>query len=151
MTLPTPAPRPPAAITTAAREAAKRARERDRMHVGTVGQRIENAAYAAYIEAATPAPCVMTHTPPMDFAQCETHDETFPLGETCRFDGRNAADVYADEAQEQRARAVLAEAKLEAVAYLLEPVQTRADLKAGWNMLREQLVDVLNPKEARRG
>ena len=27
-----------------------------------------------------PDPCVMTHTPPFDFAQCETHDETFPLG-----------------------------------------------------------------------
>ena len=31
-----------------------------------------------------PAPCLMTHTPPFDFAQCETHDETFPLGGACK-------------------------------------------------------------------
>lgn len=56
-----------------------------------------------------PAPCNMTHTPPFDFAQCETHDTTFALGDKCKFDGRDMLDVYADEAQEQRARAVRAE------------------------------------------
>jgi hypothetical protein len=29
------------------------------------------------------APCNMLHEPPMDFAWCETHDETFPLGAVC--------------------------------------------------------------------
>lgn len=27
--------------------------------------------------------CDMRHQPPMDFAWCETHDETFPLGAVC--------------------------------------------------------------------
>lgn len=36
-----------------------------------------------WIEAALAAPCEMVHTPPMDFASCLTHDETFPLGEVC--------------------------------------------------------------------
>lgn len=58
---------------------------------------------------AEPAQCVMTHTEPFDFAQCETHDETFPLGGVCRFNGREAWEVYADEADEQRQRAVMAE------------------------------------------
>jgi hypothetical protein len=58
--------------------------------------------------------CVMTHTPPMDFAQCETHDETFPLGQECRFKGREAWEVFAEEADEQRQRAVRAEMALEA-------------------------------------
>lgn len=31
-------------------------------------------------------PCDMrVSEPPMDFAWCETHDETFPLGGRCRF------------------------------------------------------------------
>jgi hypothetical protein len=31
------------------------------------------------------APCEMYHTPPMDFAFCETHDTTFALGDKCRY------------------------------------------------------------------
>lgn len=53
--------------------------------------------------------CEMTYTSPFDFAQCETHDTTFPLGGTCKFNGRVIEDVLDDEADEQRARAVLAE------------------------------------------
>lgn len=30
-------------------------------------------------------PCEMYHEPPFDFACCETHDETFPLGGVCPF------------------------------------------------------------------
>ena len=59
------------------------------------------------------AACVMTHTEPFDFAQCETHDETFPLGKKCRFDGREPWEVYAEEADEQRQRAVVAEMALD--------------------------------------
>lgn len=59
------------------------------------------------------APCVMTYTPPMDFAQCETHDETFPLGETCRFDGRDMVEVLFEAVDEQRGRAVRALMELE--------------------------------------
>ena len=60
-----------------------------------------------------PGECVMTHTPPFDFAQCETHDETFPLGGACRFHGRTSvAEVYADEADQMRARAEKAEAEV---------------------------------------
>ena len=53
--------------------------------------------------------CVMTQTDPFDFAQCETHDTTFALGDRCKFYGREPEDVYYDEAQEQRGRAVIAE------------------------------------------
>ena len=60
-----------------------------------------------------PAPCSMTRTDPFDFAQCETHDTTFPLGETCKFDGKEPWEVYADEADEQRQRAVMAEHRVE--------------------------------------
>lgn len=65
------------------------------------------------LDARLPAPCVMTYTPPMDFAQCETHDETFPLGETCRFDGRDMVAVLFDAVDEQRGRAVRAMLELE--------------------------------------
>lgn len=61
------------------------------------------------------AACVMTHTPPFNFAQCETHDETFALGETCRFDGRDMVDVLFEAADEQRGRAVRAEMYLDRV------------------------------------
>ena len=63
-----------------------------------------------------PAPCAMKHTPPMDFAWCDTHDTTFPLGSKCKFDGREPWEVYADEADEQRSRAVMAELKAERLA-----------------------------------
>ncbi len=66
-----------------------------------------------YRAATAPAACVMTHTPPFDFAQCETHDSTFALGQECRFKDRDPADVYFEEAQEQRVRAVRAEAALD--------------------------------------
>ncbi|MBC9927206.1 hypothetical protein [Leucobacter sp. cx-169] len=57
-----------------------------------------------------PEPCVMTHTPPFDFAVCETHDETFPVGGVCKWHGRTSiADVLQDEVDAQRARAVFAE------------------------------------------
>jgi hypothetical protein len=32
-----------------------------------------------------PLGCDLRHEPPYDFAWCETHDETFPLGQTCRW------------------------------------------------------------------
>jgi len=35
------------------------------------------------IRAALAAPCDMRHEPPFDFAWCETHDSTFPLGGVC--------------------------------------------------------------------
>ena len=34
-----------------------------------------------------PAPCKMTHTEPFDFAQCDVHDTTFPLGGVCEWHG----------------------------------------------------------------
>lgn len=65
-------------------------------------------------EQGKPAPCVMTHTPPFDFAQCETHDETFPLGDVCKWHGKESVtEVLQDEVDEQRARAVRAEHQLE--------------------------------------
>lgn len=61
-----------------------------------------------------PAPCVMTHTPPFNFAQCETHDETFPLGGACKWYGKESIyEVLEDETDEQRMRAVRAEQQLE--------------------------------------
>ena len=74
-----------------------------------------------------PAPCVMTHTPPMDFAQCETHDETFPLGETCRFHERDMVEVLFEAADEQRMRAVRAELELERAARALARIRNLAD------------------------
>ena len=40
---------------------------------------------AELLAAAEAAPCAMLHQPPMDFAFCETHDDTFPLGGVCRY------------------------------------------------------------------
>jgi hypothetical protein len=31
------------------------------------------------------APCEMYHQEPFDFAWCETHDTTFPLGGVCKY------------------------------------------------------------------
>ena len=80
------------------------------------------AELRAEVDQLRPAPCNMTHTPPMDFAQCETHDETFPLGSTCRFHGREHETwlVYAEEADKQRLRAVTAEAATAAALDLID-------------------------------
>lgn len=66
----------------------------------------------------TPAVCVTSHQPPYDFAWCEAHDETFPLGGSCRFSGRQMWEVFAEEADEQRQRAVRAEHELAELAPL---------------------------------
>lgn len=83
---------------------------------GSVLPRIEGESVTRWsaraVEQLLNPPCVMTHTPPMDFAQCETHDTTFPLGETCKFDGREPWQVFADEADEQRGLKVRAEQRL---------------------------------------
>ena len=76
-----------------------------------------------------PAPCVMTHTPPFNFAQCETHDETFPLGGACKWHGKESvAQVLQDEADEQRRRAVRAEHQLE----ILRAEQGETASADGW-------------------
>ncbi|KQP63002.1 hypothetical protein [Nocardioides sp. Leaf285] len=63
--------------------------------------------------------CEIVQEAPYDFAYCETHDSTFPLGGRCKFYGRTPEDVYYDEAQEQRGRAVVAEmARDEALQWL---------------------------------
>lgn len=59
-----------------------------------------------------PETCEMVYEEPMDFAQCLTHDETFPLGEECRFNGKVMWEVFAEEADRQRQRAVMAEMSL---------------------------------------
>lgn len=64
--------------------------------------------------------CDMRHAKPYDFAWCETHDTTFPLGEKCKFDGRVAWEVYSDEADEQRRLKVMAEMTLHQVRELAE-------------------------------
>lgn len=59
--------------------------------------------------------CDMTHTPPFDFAQCEKHDTTFPLGGACKFSGRDPFEVLHEEVDQQRGRAVRAEMRLDLV------------------------------------
>lgn len=76
-----------------------------------------------------PAACVMTHTPPMDFAQCETHDTTFSLGEECRFKDRDVVEVLAEETDEQRQRAVRAEMDYERLREATS-VEQRAEMTA---------------------
>ncbi|MBH0123647.1 hypothetical protein ACWDUD_01475 [Rhodococcus sp. NPDC003382] len=79
------------------------------------------------VEHFAPAPCVMTHTPPFDFAQCETHDETFPLGESCRFDGRDMVEVLFEAVDEQRGRAVRAELERDRAEAALARVREYVD------------------------
>lgn len=67
-----------------------------------------------------PAPCNMRQQEPFDFAWCETHDTTFPLGGTCKFNGREPWEVWAAEADEQRGLKVRAEMRAEAAEQLLE-------------------------------
>lgn len=69
---------------------------------------------AAEVESADrPAPCEMVHTPPFDFANCLTHDTTFPLGSKCEWDGVESIFDHLDSmAREQRGRAVRAEMRL---------------------------------------
>lgn len=60
-----------------------------------------------------PDRCNMTHTEPYDFGECEVHDETFPLGENCKwFNQHSVAEVLQDEVDSLRGRAVMAEHKL---------------------------------------
>jgi len=37
-------------------------------------------------------PCIMTHTLPFDFAQCERHDTTFALGDVCKYHTTHTPD-----------------------------------------------------------
>ena len=60
------------------------------------------SAAEAQISDMQPAACDMKCQEPYDFAWCETHDTTFPLGYKCKFDGREAWEVFAAEADEQR-------------------------------------------------
>lgn len=69
------------------------------------------------------APCDMRCEEPYDFAWCETHDSTFPLGGKCRFNGREPWEVYAEEAQDQRRRAVTAEIRAEVLALQIERIR----------------------------
>ena len=69
--------------------------------------------------AAAPETCEMVYEEPMDFASCLTHDETFPLGEECRFNGRVMWEVFAEEADQQRQRAVMTEMSLGRVKSLV--------------------------------
>lgn len=87
-----------------------------------------------------PAACDMKHQPPMDFAYCETHDTTFPLGGKCRFQGREAWEVYADEADEQRGRAVMAEMEADAA---------RAALAALREAVGGLIAEITNPSTPR--
>lgn len=58
----------------------------------------------------TPDPCQMRHQPPMDFAYCETHDTTFPLGSVCEWDDVTSVTRHLyDLVDQQRVRAVRAE------------------------------------------
>lgn len=95
-------------------------------------QTVHDLHEAATSRTDAPAPCEMTHTAPYDFAVCTTHDETFPLGDTCKFFGRTSvAEVYADEADQQRARAVTAEMREESLRETLAlagPHASRADV-----------------------
>lgn len=91
-------------------------------------------------EQGKPAPCVMTHTPPFDFAQCETHDETFPLGGACKWHGKESiTEVLQDEADEQRARAVRAEHELE----MLQAEQGEPEWEYGYELIESDTRDVL--------
>lgn len=73
------------------------------------------------LNAGKPDPCVMTHTPPYDFAQCETHDTTFALGETCEWYGvESVAIKLENDVDNQRLRAVKAEMERDSLLYLVE-------------------------------
>ncbi|MFS0887044.1 hypothetical protein [Aeromicrobium sp. 179-A 4D2 NHS] len=75
-----------------------------------------------------PQPCEMTHTPPFDFAQCEKHDTTFPLGEECKFHNRDPWEVIYDEADAQRRRAVIAERDRDEALDRAERAQRECDV-----------------------
>ncbi|MEJ7648582.1 MAG: hypothetical protein WKF57_05945 [Nakamurella sp.] len=89
-------------------------------HPGVGGAAIELARAAAdEIEhlrdhSDIPGPCKVTHTPPFDFAQCETHDETFALGSICKWHGaQSISEVLQAEADDQRGLKVRAEMELD--------------------------------------
>ena len=85
-----------------------------------------------------PDPCVMTHTPPYDFAQCATHDTTFPLGGVCKYHGKSMGEIaamFADEVDEQRLLKVRAEAERDSARFgegeAHELINRQADLLTG--------------------
>lgn len=58
-------------------------------------------------------PCQVSHEQPYDFKWCETHDRTFPLDGDCDHKGKSALDWQDAREQEQRVRALRAEARAE--------------------------------------
>lgn len=90
------------------------------------------------------AECVMTRTPPFDFAQCETHDTTFALGATCKFQGRDAWEVFADEADEQRQRAVMAEDAVERATEAAQGARAQALTEAA-GLIESYAADPTDP------
>lgn len=81
-------------------------------HLAHVVEVMRAAGLASRAEDAVEV-CHMVHTEPYDFASCETHDTTFALGETCKFDGQVMWHVYADEADDQRGLKMRAEMEAE--------------------------------------
>ncbi|MHA3723799.1 hypothetical protein ACXR2T_07960 [Leucobacter sp. HY1910] len=75
-----------------------------------------------------PDPCKMTHTPPFDFGQCETHDTTFPLGGSCKWHKQDSiAAVLQQEADEQRGLKVRAALRAEQAEAALAQIQAERE------------------------
>lgn len=73
-----------------------------------------------------PQECDIQHEAPYDFAWCETHDTTFALGTTCKFNGRWELDVLQEELDKARARMLMAEESL------VEMKRLVPDPPSGW-------------------
>lgn len=74
---------------------------------------VDLVLHAVQDQVLTPDACEMRQGEPYDFAWCQTHDTTFPLGGTCRYDGRDPLQVVEQEAMEQRGLKVAAEMRAE--------------------------------------
>jgi hypothetical protein len=84
-----------------------------------------------------PSPCDMKHQPPMDFAYCETHDTTFPLGGVCKWHGKTSvAEVLQAEVDEQRQLKVRAEMEIERLRGEPTDAEVEAGARAGYNLDR---------------
>jgi hypothetical protein len=71
----------------------------------------------------------MVHQEPFDFAQCETHGTTFPLGGKCEWDDvKSIAGHLADKVDEQRARAAVAEVRAERAEARLADIESGTSL-----------------------
>lgn len=96
-----------------------------------------------------PQACKISREEPYDFAQCETHDRTFPRGGRCDHEGMSELAWLNEREGEQRARAVRAEMERDAAQDEVADAQSSASkLRARLQAIADECVGLVLEDES---